>query len=99
MASLFGGGSRPLTIAARSFVALSNYNDLDQASRNALDTMSREIRQTRSLTSYATNQLVFQDFDGAQLTYVWNPSPSVRTLSRIKGAPEYKHPAYRNVIF
>jgi len=71
---------------ARSFVALGNYSDLDQASRNALDIMSREIRQTRALTTYATNQLIFQDYDGAQLTYVWDPNPNVLTLSRIKGA-------------
>ena len=70
----------------RSFVALGNYNDLDQASRNALDTMSREIRQTRALTAYSTNQLTFQDYDGAQLTYVWDPDPGALTLTRIKGA-------------
>ena len=33
----------------RSFAALANYVDLDAYSRNALDTMSREIRQTRRL--------------------------------------------------
>ena len=71
---------------ARSFVALGNYNDLDQASRNALDIMSREIRQTRGLTTYATNRLDFKDYDGFPLTYVWDPNPNALTLSRIKGA-------------
>lgn len=71
--------------AARSCVALGNYNDLDQASRQALDLMSREIRQTKGLTSFATNQLVFQDYDGAQLSYFWNPNPNALTLNRIKG--------------
>lgn len=64
----------------RSFVALGNYNDLDQASRNALDSMSREIRQCKSLTSYATNQLVFNNQNGDNLTFVWNPN--TRILSR-----------------
>src|ERR1041385_3261271 len=58
---------------ARSFVALGNYDTLDQASLNAIDIMSRDIRQTRGLTSFATNQLIFVDYDGGQLTYLWNP--------------------------
>jgi len=68
---------------ARSFLAIGNYADLDNASRNALDIMSRDIRQTRGLTAYQTNQLTFQDFDGAALTYTWDPA--VGTLSRQKG--------------
>ena len=75
---------------ARSFVALGNYNDLDQASRNALDIMSREIRQTRGLTTYATNQLIFKDYDGVLLTYVWDPNPNALTLSRIKEGAQTK---------
>jgi hypothetical protein len=60
--------------ATRSFLALGNYNDLDNASRNALDRLSREIRQTKSLASYATNKLVFVDYDGnTNLTYQWTP--------------------------
>ena len=59
--------------ATRSFVALGNYNDLDKTSRNALDRMSREIRQTEALTAYATNKLTFKDYDGATLVYQWTP--------------------------
>ena len=69
---------------ARSFVAMGNYNDLDRYSRNALDVMSREIRQTRSLSSFATNRLQFVDNDGGSLIYNWNPNTGV--LSRQKGA-------------
>ena len=32
---------------SRSFVAMGNYNELDQLSRNALDTMTRDIRQAK----------------------------------------------------
>ncbi|HUS35247.1 MAG TPA: hypothetical protein VM680_07855, partial [Verrucomicrobiae bacterium] len=32
---------------ARSLAALANYTDLDRMSRNALDQMSAQIRQTR----------------------------------------------------
>jgi prepilin-type N-terminal cleavage/methylation domain-containing protein len=68
---------------AQSFVALGNYDDLDRYSRTALDTMSRDIRQARSLVSYQTNRLVFQDYDGAtNLTYAWNPG--TRILARQK---------------
>src|SRR4051812_1025226 len=62
-------------LTSRSFAALRNYDSLDRYSRNALDTLTRDIRQVRSLTSYQTNRLVFMDYDGAtNLTYNWNPS-------------------------
>lgn len=63
---------------ARSFVALGNYDDLDRYSRNALDFMSRDIRQARKLVFYQTNTLVFQDNDGVtNLLYHWNPATGV----------------------
>ena len=46
--------------SARSFAALTNYVDLDNFSRNALDVMSREIRQADRLVSGDDHQLVFQ---------------------------------------
>lgn len=67
---------------ARSFVAMGNYNDLDRASTFCLDTMTREIRKTRALTSYSTNQLVFTDQDTNTLSYTYNPS--TRELTRTK---------------
>jgi hypothetical protein len=68
--------------ATRSFIALGNYNDLDKTSRNALDRLSREIRQTDALTAYTTNQLTFRDYDGATLIYKWTP-PSGSTVGRL----------------
>jgi prepilin-type N-terminal cleavage/methylation domain-containing protein len=68
---------------ARSFVALGNYEALDRYSRNALDVMSRDIRQARAVTSYATNSLTFQNTDGSTLSYDW--SPSISTLTRRQG--------------
>src|SRR5262245_39222359 len=47
--------------ASRSFVAVGNYSDLDRASRNALDVLSREVRQCRSLTAFTTNKLTLLD--------------------------------------
>ena len=57
---------------ARSFVAMGNYNDLDRASRNALDVMSREIRGAKSVGSFATNQLVLTNMDGTVFSYTWD---------------------------
>lgn len=68
---------------ARSFAAMGNYGDLDRKSRNALDTLSKEVRQSRALISFSPTKLVFQDNDTNSLTYTY--SPSARTLTRIKG--------------
>jgi len=42
-----------------SFSATGNYVSLDQSSENALDHMTRDVRASANLTSFATNQLVF----------------------------------------
>jgi hypothetical protein len=68
--------------SARSYVALANYVDLETKSRNTLDTMSSEIRQVNSLTSYSSTNLTFQDSDGATLQY--NFSPTAGRLYRVK---------------
>ena len=71
----------------RSYAALANYVDLDATSRNALDTMSREIRQTRQLLTGTTNKLTFEDFDGRPLVYEYIPAD--RKLVRSKdGVPD-----------
>jgi Tfp pilus assembly protein PilW len=66
----------------RSFRALTNYVDLDQKSRNALDLMSRQIRRAHSLSDYAGDHLTFEDFDGAPLTFSY--SADNKTLTRSK---------------
>ena len=66
----------------RSFAALANYVELDAASRNALDRMSKEIRQTKRLISHSATNLVFEDFDGGALGYIYNEEK--RTLVRSK---------------
>lgn len=66
----------------RSFAAMVNYVDLDKASRSALDTMSQQIRQTRRLKEATTYKLVFEDYDGKDLTFEY--SEGSRTLTRSK---------------
>lgn len=74
--------------AAKSFAAMTNYVDLEQKSQNALDTMTRDVRQTQSLLSYSTtthggktitNSLTFQDFDGQPLSYTFTGDVLLRT--------------------
>ena len=73
----------------RSFAALTNYVDLDAHSRSALDTMSREIRQTKRLIAGTSTSLTFEDFDGKQLVYAYDATN--RLLTRTKdGVPDPK---------
>jgi prepilin-type N-terminal cleavage/methylation domain-containing protein len=69
--------------SGRSFAALANYTDLDHASRNALDILTRDVRQTQKLSSFQTNELVFVDSDGQPLTYRYSAADG--TFRRIKG--------------
>ncbi len=66
--------------SSRSFAAMANYADLDNVSRNALDIMTRDIRQVSRLVSFTTNVVRFEDFDGGTLTFTY--SPTARTLTR-----------------
>jgi hypothetical protein len=59
---------------SRSFAAMGNYVNLDQYSRDALDRMSREIRQCKRLVSADTTYLWFEDHDGQDLLYYYVPS-------------------------
>lgn len=58
--------------SSRSFVAMTNYMEMAQYSRLALDKMSQEIRQTSQLTAYTTNSLTFLDVNGNSLRYTYD---------------------------
>jgi molybdopterin biosynthesis enzyme len=68
--------------SARSFAAMFNYADMEQKSQVAIDTLSRDIRQTAAVTHYTTNELVFRDYDDKLLTFSWTPES--RALVRVK---------------
>jgi hypothetical protein len=68
---------------ARSFVAIGNYTEMDNDSRNTLDLMSREVRAASALTSYATNKVTLRNLDGSTFSYVYDPAG--KTLSRQQG--------------
>lgn len=75
-----------MSYSVRSFAAMTNYVDLDNRSRKALDRLSRDVRQAVQLTSYTPHELVFSDFDHQPLTYRYDAGD--RTLSRIKASRE-----------
>lgn len=55
-----------LTIfTSRAFVMIGNYTDMDSASRNAIDVVSREIRNASDLLAYSTNDPSYLLFTNA----------------------------------
>jgi len=86
--------------SSRSFVAQMNYVDMDQISQRTLDVLSREIRQTKSLTAYAPNRLVFNDADGLPLIYEFANRQLIRTkfdkpMVLLKGCDEGSFSIYQ----
>lgn len=79
---IFAALASLMLYSARSFVAIGNYIDLDKASRNALDVMSRAVRQTAGLKTYSTTALTFTNTDNTQLSVAWNPSTRNVTLTQ-----------------
>jgi Tfp pilus assembly protein PilW len=60
---------------ARSFAALGNYSNLDRDSRYALDVLTRDIRKSAGLSSFATNEIRLMNLDGSSLAdYKWDPA-------------------------
>ena len=53
---------------------MGNYVSMDRDSRNALDRMTRDIRLAGSLTSFASDRLVFTKYGtpGFSLIYQWD---------------------------
>src|SRR5262245_54067756 len=68
------GLAQLITCSGRSFATMANYVSLDRASRNALDTMTQQIRQTNKLIEYTPTSLTFQDADGGTLAFTYDPN-------------------------
>ena len=52
-----------------SFAAIGNYMVMDRASRNALDQMSRDIRNSADLTNFTSSKLIFNYSGSTNLVY------------------------------
>lgn len=73
--------------SSRSFAAIGNYISMDRASRQAMDQMTRDIRRSKNLISFSTNQIAFDCGGATNLVYSFNPS--TRQLMQWKtGDPE-----------
>src|SRR5258705_8673927 len=55
--------------SSRSFAAIFNYVDLDDANRVAMDQLSRDIRQANRVTAFSTNYLYLEDTDLSIIQY------------------------------
>lgn len=69
-----------MMFSGRSFAALFNYVDLDDANRLAVDQITRDVRQSNRVTGYTTNSLTLEDSDGSFIVYAY--STASRTLTR-----------------
>ena len=70
----------------RSFGALANYAILDEQNRQAMDQLTREVRQAQLVSSYSTNppSLTILNGDNELVTYSF--SPSTRQMLRTTSA-------------
>ncbi len=62
--------------SGRSFVAMANYVELDDANRIAIDTITRDLRSCNRVFYCTANFLALEDYDGWYVYYSHNPSPS-----------------------
>jgi len=58
--------------SSRSFAGMGNYVAMEQSSRSALDQMTRDIRRSKNLVNFSTNQLVFNFSGTTNLTYFYD---------------------------
>ncbi len=65
----------------RSFVALTNYLEMDQASQQGIDNLSKAIRQCQQVTAYSSNAITLLDVNSNVLQFVFDPA--ARTLSSV----------------
>lgn len=66
-----------------NFASLFNYVDLDDMNRNAMDRITRDVRQALRVKAATTNTLTLVGADNLDIAYVYNPAQD--TLTRKKG--------------
>lgn len=78
---VLAAGATLMVYNARSLAALSNYADLDRYSRNAVDRISRDIRQATAMVTNTTTQIQLTIPSGS-VTYAYyaDTQQLVRTL-------------------
>jgi len=68
--------------STRSFAALSNYSALDKSNRQAMDLLTREIRQAKQVNNYTTNSVSIVTGDTPPLTVTYSFSPTTKQMVR-----------------
>lgn len=96
--SLFGLAGLALgsvyLFSTRTFAALANYSTLDQNNRNAMDRMTREIRECDKIMSVTTNaqgnviQINLINSDGASVTYAFDSANQNLTRTSNQDSPQ-----------
>ncbi|HKQ38198.1 MAG TPA: hypothetical protein VJ063_08985 [Verrucomicrobiae bacterium] len=71
--------------STRSFATMYNYVSLDDANRIAMDTLTRDVRQCKSVIDCTSSRLILQDSDNRTLGYIYDAT--ARTLTRTNGVP------------
>jgi hypothetical protein len=71
-----------MMLSGRNFAALSNYVDLDDKNRVAIDQLTRDVRGANRVTSCTATVLTLEDADALPLTYTYDSA--TKTLSRTK---------------
>ena len=65
----------------RCFAATSSYVNMNNGSRNAMDHMTRDIRQAGDLTGFSTNRLQFTKFGTTDVLFVYEWDANSRQLT------------------
>jgi len=60
--------------STRGFACLANYAELDKINRTAMDTLTKEIRQSKLVTDVKSNSFSVINGDGVSVTYWFNPA-------------------------
>lgn len=85
LAIIVVGGIAMLTVfTAQNYLAVSNYVQMDNQSRTALDKISREIRDASALVSFSANQylLLTNALDGTWSKITYDPNAGTVTLTK-----------------
>jgi hypothetical protein len=84
-ALIFGAVLAATMFVRQTFVAVGSYTDLNRASRNTLDVLSRDIRNAAFITYMATNLITLSNLDTTMIVYYWDPAKTTFTRSNIGG--------------
>lgn len=86
--SIAGGAmATAYVFGLRSFQALSNYSILDQQNREAMDLLTREVRQAWYVSAKDNNSLTLVDGNRKTVTYTFSPSAK-KLIRSINGVNE-----------